>query len=233
MRVLCTSMLSVCLSAGFRQFGTDIKVVAARLHYKDTRLTLKLLYGEPGDLKTRAPHEWQNCFEVNDLIVPPGYFLSASASTGQLSDVHEVLSIEVRGDVNGNAAQVPDDIVAGWHLDQHKSVHIDAETVEDALRTDENGNHVHQHVENTEPAPGTDHGNAAPVPGADGNAGGEGTQGKGEQPAPDWVPSRDQIRQAAEAALAAAKPPVPPTGSQQIEGTCVAGGCVSHKGGQL
>lgn len=70
--VVIANNLSVLMEAGFRQFGQDVQTVAARLYYKDTRLSLKLLYGNEGDFKTKPAYEWQHCFEVPDIIVPPG-----------------------------------------------------------------------------------------------------------------------------------------------------------------
>ena len=64
-------MCFIC-PAGFRQFGRDIKVIAARLTYENTKLTMKLLFGDMGDFRKRSSMEWQHCFELNDVIIPPG-----------------------------------------------------------------------------------------------------------------------------------------------------------------
>lgn len=99
-----------------------------------------------------------------------GYYVGVTASTGQLSDVHELVSLRVRGEVGGNIDQVPEDIRAGWTQQQEAATveqqphtpesehggHLNTETVEDALRKDETGHHTHVHVEakdNAEAAP--------------------------------------------------------------------------------
>lgn len=38
--------------------------------------------------------QWRSCFTVEGVILPTGYFLGASAATGDLSDAHEINSIK-------------------------------------------------------------------------------------------------------------------------------------------
>ncbi|XP_036323861.1 vesicular integral-membrane protein VIP36 isoform X1 [Rhagoletis pomonella] len=44
------------------------------------------------DMENRG--EWKNCFVVNDVELPTGYFLGLSATTGDLSDSHDILGIK-------------------------------------------------------------------------------------------------------------------------------------------
>ncbi|XP_004536069.1 vesicular integral-membrane protein VIP36 [Ceratitis capitata] len=53
--------------------------------------------------------EWKNCFVVNDVELPTGYFLGLSATTGDLSDSHDVLGVKFY-DLDINVT--PEDIAA-------------------------------------------------------------------------------------------------------------------------
>lgn len=53
----------------------------------------------------REGGEWEDCFDVDNLVLPAGYFFGASASTGDLADNHDILSIKI-----GTPPQ-PDDTV--------------------------------------------------------------------------------------------------------------------------
>lgn len=44
------------------------------------------------DLENR--NEWKNCFVVNNVELPTGYFFGLSATTGDLSDNHDVHSFK-------------------------------------------------------------------------------------------------------------------------------------------
>jgi hypothetical protein len=82
-----------------------------------------------------------------------GYFLGVTASTGDLSDVHEVLSLQIRGEVGGSVEQVPDTIKQEWAAIQRAmdaadaartgGTHTAEETVEEAATADETGHHKH------------------------------------------------------------------------------------------
>ena len=39
--------------------------------------------------------EWEQCLQVNDVILPTGYFFGASATTGDLSDAHDIISTKL------------------------------------------------------------------------------------------------------------------------------------------
>lgn len=39
-------------------------------------------------------HAWRDCLQVEGVILPTGYFIGASAATGDLTDNHEIHSIK-------------------------------------------------------------------------------------------------------------------------------------------
>lgn len=39
-------------------------------------------------------NEWKLCFEANNVLLPTGYYLGASATTGDLSDNHDIISFK-------------------------------------------------------------------------------------------------------------------------------------------
>ena len=39
--------------------------------------------------------EWEQCLQVKDVILPTGYFFGASATTGDLSDAHDIISMKL------------------------------------------------------------------------------------------------------------------------------------------
>jgi mannose-binding lectin 2 len=38
---------------------------------------------------------WKECFSVKEIKLPTGYFFGISATTGDLSDNHEILSVKL------------------------------------------------------------------------------------------------------------------------------------------
>lgn len=38
---------------------------------------------------------WKQCFQVNEVKLPTGYYIGISATTGDLSDNHDILSIRL------------------------------------------------------------------------------------------------------------------------------------------
>lgn len=83
--------------ARLRQYGRDPKIVTVRLSYTRSvrKLVVRLFLGRRRDqYRSAADYAWQQCFALHSVDIPPGYWLAASASTGQLTDTHEVLSIE-------------------------------------------------------------------------------------------------------------------------------------------
>lgn len=45
------------------------------------------------DLVNKAA--WKQCFQVNEIKLPTGYYIGISATTGDLSDNHDILSIRL------------------------------------------------------------------------------------------------------------------------------------------
>ena len=68
----------------------------------------------PMEYAAKGEHEWTACFEVNGVDLPPGYFVGLSASTGDLSDNHDLLSLLVYGEEGAAERDVADDVRAGW-----------------------------------------------------------------------------------------------------------------------
>lgn len=46
-------------------------------------------------LDVNGQNIWQTCFIIRDLVLPPGYFFGLSASTGDLSDNHDIVSFQL------------------------------------------------------------------------------------------------------------------------------------------
>ncbi|KPJ21459.1 Vesicular integral-membrane protein VIP36 [Papilio machaon] len=38
---------------------------------------------------------WKECFKVENILLPTGYYFGASATTGDLSDNHDIISIKM------------------------------------------------------------------------------------------------------------------------------------------
>lgn len=49
---------------------------------------------------------WKQCFQVNEVKLPTGYYIGISATTGDLSDNHDILSIRLY------ELDLPDDVSA-------------------------------------------------------------------------------------------------------------------------
>ena len=102
--------------ARIRQYGRDPKVVTVRLEYdwQVKELRASVFLGRRRDqYRSAAKYAWQHCFTLHSVDLPPGYWLAASASTGQLTDAHEVLSIETRGQQGAHESQVPNHVRNG------------------------------------------------------------------------------------------------------------------------
>lgn len=39
--------------------------------------------------------EWEQCLQVKDVILPTGYYFGATATTGDLSDAHDIVSMKL------------------------------------------------------------------------------------------------------------------------------------------
>lgn len=80
--------------AKFRNFDYDTHISIRYLHDTLTVLT---------DLENK--NEWKVCFESANVKLPTGYFFGASATTGDLSDNHDIIwfkfyELEPIGDVS-------------------------------------------------------------------------------------------------------------------------------------
>jgi len=47
------------------------------------------------EMNVKGNGQWDECFDVQDVTLPTGYFFGASASTGDLADNHDIISIQV------------------------------------------------------------------------------------------------------------------------------------------
>lgn len=56
------------------------------IQYLNNKLTVRT------DVENK--HEWKLCFESSNVLLPTGYYLGASATTGDLSDNHDILSLK-------------------------------------------------------------------------------------------------------------------------------------------
>lgn len=79
--------LAGCSARGLRNSKTPTKL---RLTYfQDKSLKLELMY--------KAEDEWQLCFETNEPpTIPSVTYLGFSAETGELSDNHDIISIDAK-----------------------------------------------------------------------------------------------------------------------------------------
>jgi len=78
--------LAGCSARGMRNQNHATK---ARLTYfQDESLRLELSY--------KAEDEWTECFNIPNVKVPPVAYLGFSAETGELSDNHDILSVQTK-----------------------------------------------------------------------------------------------------------------------------------------
>lgn len=69
--------------AKFRNVDYDTHISIKYLNEKLTVLT---------DLENK--HEWKTCFESPNVKLPTGYYFGASATTGDLSDNHDIITFK-------------------------------------------------------------------------------------------------------------------------------------------
>lgn len=75
-----------CSARGIRSSSVPTKI---RLTYfAEKSLTVALQY--------KAENEWTECFETGPLILPSVSYLGFSAETGELSDNHDIISVETK-----------------------------------------------------------------------------------------------------------------------------------------
>lgn len=78
--------LAGCSARGIR--NADIPTKVKVTYFQEKSLTVDLMY--------KKEDEWTRCFEVPDLKLPSVTYLGFSAETGELSDNHDIVSIETR-----------------------------------------------------------------------------------------------------------------------------------------
>ncbi|KAK6432821.1 hypothetical protein LTR95_011013 [Oleoguttula sp. CCFEE 5521] len=78
--------LAGCSARGIRNvdFPTRLKVT----YFQDKELTVDLLY--------KKEDEWTRCFQIPNTKLPAVSYLGFSAETGELSDNHDIVSVETR-----------------------------------------------------------------------------------------------------------------------------------------
>lgn len=77
------TQLSGC-EAKFRNFNHDTHI---SIVYKDDTLIVST------DLEGK--NAWKECFKVEHVLLPTGYYFGASATTGDLSDNHDIIAIKM------------------------------------------------------------------------------------------------------------------------------------------
>ena len=78
--------LAGCSARGIR--NADIITKAKVTYFQDKSLTMDLMY--------KKEDEWTRCFEVPNIKLPSVTYLGFSAETGELSDNHDIISIETK-----------------------------------------------------------------------------------------------------------------------------------------
>lgn len=96
-----------------REFGQDRKIGVLRVRYHRRTLVIKLIFQQkPGTYSSKYAYQWTECVRLKDVDIPPGYYLGFTASTGDLSDNHDIFSVNVRGEAGASKADVPEEVQA-------------------------------------------------------------------------------------------------------------------------
>ncbi|XP_039947979.1 vesicular integral-membrane protein VIP36 [Bactrocera neohumeralis] len=79
--------------------GTHTQLAGCEVRFRnvdfDTHVSIRYendILSVSTDMENKG--EWKNCFVVNDVELPTGYFLGLSATTGDLSDSHDILGVK-------------------------------------------------------------------------------------------------------------------------------------------
>ena len=80
-----TNELAGCSARGIR--NADFPTKAKITYFQDKELTVELMYKSEG--------EWTQCFSVPNVKLPTVAYLGFSAETGQLSDNHDIIKVDV------------------------------------------------------------------------------------------------------------------------------------------
>ncbi|KAL9603884.1 MAG: hypothetical protein Q9219_000822, partial [cf. Caloplaca sp. 3 TL-2023] len=75
-----------CSARGIRDAPVPTKI--RLVYFAEKSLTVSLQY--------KADNEWTDCFETGPLVLPSVAYLGFSAETGELSDNHDIISIETK-----------------------------------------------------------------------------------------------------------------------------------------
>ncbi|KAK5174531.1 uncharacterized protein LTR77_001611 [Saxophila tyrrhenica] len=78
--------LAGCSARGIR--NADQETRARITYFQDKMLTVDLMYKKEG--------EWTRCFEVPNVKLPSVTYLGFSAETGELSDNHDIISVQTK-----------------------------------------------------------------------------------------------------------------------------------------
>lgn len=78
--------LAGCSVRGVR--NADIPTKALVTYFQDKSLTVDIMY--------KKEDEWTRCFEVKNIKLPGVPYLGFSAETGELSDNHDIISVQTR-----------------------------------------------------------------------------------------------------------------------------------------
>lgn len=78
--------LAGCSARGIR--NSDLPTKAKVTYFQDKSLTVDLMY--------KKEDEWTRCFEVSNVKLPSVTYLGFSAETGELSDNHDIISVDTK-----------------------------------------------------------------------------------------------------------------------------------------
>ena len=68
--------------------NADFPTRAKITYFQDKELTMDLMY--------KNEDEWTRCFQIPDIKLPSVSYLGFSAETGELSDSHDIISIDTK-----------------------------------------------------------------------------------------------------------------------------------------
>lgn len=79
--------------------GTHTQLAGCEVRFRnvdyDTHVSIRYendILSVSTDMENKG--EWKNCFVVNEVDLPTAYFLGLSATTGDLSDNHDILGVK-------------------------------------------------------------------------------------------------------------------------------------------
>ena len=79
--------------------GTHTELAGCEARFRGAEHETYLLIRYENDVLTvktdiEGRNEWKDCFSVQGIQLPTGYFFGASAATGELSDNHDLISVK-------------------------------------------------------------------------------------------------------------------------------------------